>query len=115
MGSFKLGSDSIVGKYNDNKPDKSANCLAMKNLYANPLDCQQCYQTGVGIYAALRGEAAFEQNSRLILTRDCKEKTALTRYYKQLNKIAKRHTDELAGHIIAERFSPDGLRKGVAM
>ena len=35
---FTLGTDSIICKYDDSKCDKSAERLAMKNVYANWLD-----------------------------------------------------------------------------
>ena len=63
---FRLGTDSIICKYDDDsKCDKSAECLAMKNIYANPLDWNMCYWTGFGIYTALRGENRFIRNPRL--------------------------------------------------
>jgi hypothetical protein len=35
---FSLGSDSIIGKYDDSKADKAGERLTKKNLYANPFD-----------------------------------------------------------------------------
>jgi hypothetical protein len=35
---FSLGSDSIIGKYDDSKADKAGERLTEKNLYASPFE-----------------------------------------------------------------------------
>lgn len=42
---FSLGSDSIVGKYDDSKAVKDAERLAEKNIYANPYNWMMCFWT----------------------------------------------------------------------
>jgi len=57
---FKLGIDSIRGKYDDTKTDKAGERLSEKNLYANPFDWTMCWWTGVWIwFRVCIDEAAF--------------------------------------------------------
>ena len=50
---MRLGSDSIILKYDETKADKEADKLSERNLYANPHDFSQCVFTGLGIHCAL--------------------------------------------------------------
>ena len=50
---FKLGTDSIIGKYDEAKAQKDGEKLSEKNLYANPQNYQMCLWTGLGVWCAL--------------------------------------------------------------
>jgi hypothetical protein len=65
VGNFSIGTDSIIGKYDDSKADKNAERLSEKNIYANPFDWRQCFYTSIGIYTALRGESKMKDNPKL--------------------------------------------------
>lgn len=45
---FRLGTDSIIIKYDDSKADKAGEKLSEKNVYANPLDWIQCPWLALG-------------------------------------------------------------------
>jgi hypothetical protein len=112
---FKLGVDSIVGKYDDSKADKTAQRLSEKNIYANPFDYTMCFWTGFGIWIALRGEEKMKGgNNRLFLNPGVKEGSAATKYCEQMVGVVAPHIDKLMNHMSHDRFNPYGLRKGAA-
>jgi hypothetical protein len=114
LDNFRLGPDSIIGKYDDSKSDKAAERLSEKNLYSNPTKFQWCWWTGFGVWVALRGEDAFKDDCHLFLNAGAKPGTESTNYCEQVLSVVAPHMEELMQHIAAKRFNPYGLRKGSA-
>ena len=111
---FTLGTDSIIGKYDDSKADKTGDRLSEKNLYANPEDWRKCFWTGLGVYVALHHQDRLAKNERLFLSPGTKEGTAATRYCEQLMGIVGSHEEEVSLLIRLGHMNPYGLRKGAA-
>jgi len=110
---FRLGQDSIIVKYDNQKADKAGERLSEKNLYANPFEWKQCLWTGMGIYCALHCDTLAD-HERLFLKQAVKEGAATGRYSEQLLSIVDRHKDEVMVHMLPEKFNPYGFRKGSA-
>ena len=110
---FKLGTNSIVIKYDESKSDKQAQQLAQKNVYAHPFDFRLCYFTGLGIHIALWKET-MKGTKRLFLSEDANKGTASKAYVEQLQSVVSRHKEELETHMALSRFNPYGLWKGAA-
>jgi hypothetical protein len=114
LDNFRLGTDSIIGKYDESKADKAAERLSEKNLYSNPTNFKWCWWTGFGVWVALRGEDAFENNRHLFLSESVKPGTESTNYCEQVLSVVTPHIEELMQHIAPSKFNPYGLRKGSA-
>ncbi|CAB9498884.1 unknown protein (Partial), partial [Seminavis robusta] len=110
---FKVGQDSIIGKYDDQKADKAGEKLSEKNIYANPFNWKQCFWTGYGIYVALNADR-LASDERLFLSQSAKEGSASKRYCEQLTTIIEKHETEVMAHLRPKHFNPYGLRKGAA-
>lgn len=110
---FSNGSDSIIGKYDDSKADKSGERLSEKNIYANPLDWRMCFWTGFGVWCCLSNQQLLK-SERLFIETNVKEGSASTKYCEQLASIIQQHIDELKVHVNSKNFNPYGLRKGAA-
>ena len=110
---FSLGADSIICKYDDAKADKAGERLSEKNIYANSIDWRQCFWTGFGIWASLRGEK-WIGNERLFLSKGSKEGSASTLYCEQLAGIVEPHLSTIQNFMRASSFNPYGFRKGAA-
>jgi hypothetical protein len=111
LDNFWLGTDSIIGKYDESKADKAAERLSEKNLYSNPTIFKWCWWTGLGVWVALHGEDAFEGNRHLFLNAGAKAGTESTNYCEQVLAVVTPHIEELLQHIAPNRFNPYGLRK----
>ena len=110
---FSLGTDSIIGKYDDSKADKSGERLSEKNIYANPFEWKMCFWTGLGVWCSLNSQR-LSKSERLFLQTDVKEGTAATKFCEQISSIAGQHVEELKIHVNEKNFNPYGLRKGAA-
>ena len=64
MHNFKLGADSIIGKYDTAKADQAGERLSKKNIYANPGNWQLCTWTGMGIWCALNNKM-YKDNEKI--------------------------------------------------
>ena len=110
---FKLGQDSIICKYDDQKADKTGEKLSEKNIYANPHDWTMCFWTGLRIYVAINCDA-LASHERLFLRENVKEGSASKRYCEQLLTLVDNHQAEVMAHVRPDCFNPYGLRKGSA-
>lgn len=110
---FKLGQDSVICKYDDQKADKSGDKLSEKNIYANPFDWTQCFWTGMGVYVAINSDT-LGSHERLFLKEGVKEGTASKKYCEQLLTIVDGHSSEVMTQMRLDHFNPYGLRKGSA-
>ena len=110
---FKIGQDSTICKYDDQKADKTGERLSEKNIYANPFEWTQCFWTGMGIYVALNCDA-LASHERLFLKEGVKEGAASTRHCEQLVTIITKHKNEVLTQMRLDHFNPYGLRKGSA-
>lgn len=110
---FKLGTDSIVGMYDDAKADKAAERLSEKNIYANPHDWRLCFWTALGIWLALRVEQ-MTGNDRFFLDEGVKEGGAAKKYCEQLLGMIQPHIETVKNHMRLDNFNPYGLRNGSA-
>jgi hypothetical protein len=113
FGNFKVGSDSIIAKYDESKADKDAERLAEKNIFANPFDWKLCFWTGLSIFISLKKEN-YQNNKNLFLGRRAKEGTASSNYLEQLVTILQRHEEEVNEHMLAHRLNAYSFRKGSA-
>lgn len=113
MHNFKVGPDSIVGKYDTSKADQAGDRLSEKNLYANPHDWTMCVWTGLGIYCALNNEK-YEDDERIFLKKGMKEGAMSQKYCEQIQAVVAPYIDILMMHINKINFNPYGLRKGGA-
>ena len=110
---MKLGSDSLVIKYDDSKADKSGERLSEKNIYANLIEWQECFWTGMGVWLALR-EGEGVMGDCLFLNEGVSEGTASKKYCKQVVGMVQPHLDTVKNHMNAEKFNPYVTRKGSA-
>jgi hypothetical protein len=110
---FSLGTDSIIGRYDDSKADKTGDRLSEKKLYANPNDWRKCFWTGLGIYTAINQDH-LSKSERFFLSPGTKEGIAANRYCEQLMGIVARHEEEVSLQIRYGHMNPYGLRKGAA-
>lgn len=110
---FKVGQDSIICKYDDQKADKAGDRLSEKNIYANPFEWTQCFWTGLGVYVALNCDS-LGAHERLFLDEGVKEGSASSRYSEQLMTLVEVHKAEVMAQMRLEHFNPYGFRKGSA-
>ena len=110
---FKMGQDSLICKYDDQKADKVGEKLSEKNIYANPFDWTMCFWTGFGIYTAVNC-CALASHERIFLKESVKEGAASKRYSEQLLTLVDKHPDEMMAQVRPAHFNPYGLRKGSA-
>lgn len=114
LSNLKLGTDSIIGKYDDTKTQKAGERLSEKNIYAQPFDWKICFWTALGVWLALRVDEMKNSNQKLFLNKKSKEGSASTKYCEQLSSIVKRHMAVVQQHMEGSRFNPYGFRKGSA-
>ena len=114
LSNFKVGPDSLIGKYDNSKADRAGERLSEKNIFANPYDWTQCFWTGLGVWLALRVDEMKNTHEKLFLNAGNKLGSAATKYCEQVATIAKRHSGEVQNHMDPKRFNPYGLRKGGA-
>ena len=112
---FSLGWDSIVGKYDDSKADKTADRLSEKNLYANHLEWKKCWWTGFAIWCCMQVEN-LSTNKWVFLSPGTKEGSAAGKYCEQVMSMIEEGSrkDEVISLMRLENFNPYGLRKGAA-
>jgi hypothetical protein len=110
---FKLGVDSIIGKYDDSKADKIGERLSEKNIYANPFNWHMCWWTGMAVYCSIFA-VDLEQHERLFLRPGVKDGAAAVKYCEQMLGIVGKHQEEIMTHMRQDHLNPYSLRKGAA-
>jgi len=110
---FKLGSDSIICKYDDAKADKEGEKLSEKNIYSNPFDYQVCWWTGFGVYCCVNS-ADLGAREFLFLKPTAREGTASNRYQGQLTALLSEKVEVVCQHMRVDHANAYGIRKGSA-
>jgi hypothetical protein len=114
LSNFRVGTDSIIGKYDETKADKAGERLSEKNIYAQTFDWKICFWTSFGVWLALRVDEMKNGNQKIFLNGTAADGTASTLYCEQVSTIAQRHLPEVQQHMEGDRFNPYGFRKGSA-
>jgi hypothetical protein len=110
---IRVGTDSIIVKYDDSKMDGTGERVKPKNIYANPYNPHVCSFLSLGLYLTMY-QNQFSRTDSLFIKYGKELGTGGKRYRESLERLMVQYKDEVKQWAVPGRIKAHSARKGTA-